>query len=212
MLSEVWVEGHYRDAHIQVSDWTDFDPSFWLLNGRSYPDTLAPNSYNPSAAGRPWTNGDGLLHPRTGTEALQYQPQSSLVTCNAGERVLLRISSLGYQNHTMTADGLTMTIVAKDATRLVKTDTAGVVSSNYLVTNSIELGPGESRDVIVTAPRHSGGSGTSGKGWDTYRLYDRNYRYASNSGGPDVGGMVTEIRVHPAGHLTPQTRTNEAVA
>ena len=39
MITELWSAAHYRDAHIQVSDWTDFDPSFWLLNGRAYPDT-----------------------------------------------------------------------------------------------------------------------------------------------------------------------------
>ena len=66
MLTELWSAAHFRDAHIQVSDWTDFDPSFWLLNGRGYPDTLAPNGDPRSAAaGR-----------------LQYQPISSLVHCN----------------------------------------------------------------------------------------------------------------------------------
>ena len=42
MMTELWSAAHYRDAHIQVSDWTDYAPSFWLLNGRGYPDTLAP--------------------------------------------------------------------------------------------------------------------------------------------------------------------------
>ena len=42
MLTELWSAAHYRDAHIQVNDWTDFDPSFYLLNGRTYPDTAAP--------------------------------------------------------------------------------------------------------------------------------------------------------------------------
>ena len=44
MLTEIFVEGHYRDAHIQTTDWTDFKASFWSLNGRSYPDTLAANA------------------------------------------------------------------------------------------------------------------------------------------------------------------------
>ena len=37
MITELWSAAHYRDAHIQVSDWTDYDPSFWLLNGRGLP-------------------------------------------------------------------------------------------------------------------------------------------------------------------------------
>lgn len=202
LLSEVWVEGHYRDAHIQVSDWTDFDPSFWLMNGRAYPDTLAPDGYA-TVTGLPWTSGE--LVPDAGHPVLKYQPQSSLVTCNAGERVLLRIASLGYQNHTMTVDGFPLTVVAKDATRLVKKDGA-TETSNYVVGNAVEVGPGESRDVIFTAPAHSGGADP-----DVYLLYDRNYRYASNSGGAGLGGMVTEIRVYPEGHLGAQARTNQAV-
>ena len=43
-LTEIFAEGHYRDAHIQTTDWTDFKASFWCINGRSYPDTLAPNA------------------------------------------------------------------------------------------------------------------------------------------------------------------------
>ncbi len=52
MLTELWSAAHYRDAHIQVNDWTDFDPSFCLLNGRAYPDTLAPNG-DPTVDRRP---------------------------------------------------------------------------------------------------------------------------------------------------------------
>ena len=61
MITELWSAAHYRDAHIQVSDWTDFDPSFWLLNGRAYPDTLA-RQRRPAAS------------PTAGR--LQYQPIS----------------------------------------------------------------------------------------------------------------------------------------
>ena len=46
-LTEIFAEGHYRDAHIQTTDWTDFKASFWCINGRSYPDTVKPNApYN----------------------------------------------------------------------------------------------------------------------------------------------------------------------
>ena len=43
-LSEIWLEGHWGDAHIQESHWYDFKADFSLLNGRVYPDTLLPNS------------------------------------------------------------------------------------------------------------------------------------------------------------------------
>ncbi len=177
MLTELWSAAHFRDAHIQVSDWTDFDPSFWLLNGRGYPDTLAPNG-NP-------------LSPAAGR--LQYQPISSLVHCNAGERVLLRMSNLGFQQHAMTVDNIDLTIIAKDASLLQGRDG----TRNYLDTNTVDVGPGESRDVLFTAPAPG-----------EYLLYDRNYCYLDNGGGPGYGGMMTKIVVEPAGTLGPQTRAN----
>jgi FtsP/CotA-like multicopper oxidase with cupredoxin domain len=178
MITELWSAAHYRDAHIQVNDWTDYDPSFWLLNGRAYPDTLAP-------IGDPTTTGAGRL---------QYQPISSLIRCNAGDRVLLRLANLGFQNHVMSVDNVDLTIVAKDASLLVGRDG----TKNYVVTNSVGIGPGESRDVIFTAPTTPG----------TYLLYDRKYSYLNNGGGPGYGGMLTEIRVGPPGSVPAQTQVN----
>jgi FtsP/CotA-like multicopper oxidase with cupredoxin domain len=178
MITELWSAAHYRDAHIQVNDWTDYDPSFWLLNGRAYPDTTAPNG-NPTstAAGR-----------------LQYQPISSLIQCNAGEKVLLRFANLGYENHVMSVDNIDLTIVAKDASLLKGRDG----TKNYITTNSVDVGPGESRDVIFTAPSAPG----------TYLLYDRKYSYLNNGGGAGYGGMLTEIRVGAAGTYPAQTVVN----
>ena len=177
MLTELWSAAHYRDAHIQVSDWTDYDPSFWLLNGRGYPDTTAPSGDPTStAAGR-----------------LQYQPITSLVRCNAGEKVLLRMSNLGYQNHAMTVDNIDLTVVAKDAALLKGRDG----TTNYLTTNTVDIGPGESRDVILTAP-----------GPGEYLLYDRNFSYLANGGGTGYGGMMTKILVGAPGTYGPQTTAN----
>ena len=193
MLNEIFVEGHYRDAHIQTTDWTDFNASFATMNGRTYPDTTKPNG-NPlvSTAGR-----------------LRYQPISSLITANAGERVLLRLSSLGYESHTMTVDAFPLTIVGKDAALLKN----GSVQ-NYITTNSVDVSPGESRDVIFTAPAYdagvSGGTDTHGR-YNTYLFYDRNFHDSGNAGGPGLGGMATEIRVYESGlpaQLDSQTSPN----
>jgi FtsP/CotA-like multicopper oxidase with cupredoxin domain len=165
MLTELWSAAHYRDAHIQVSDWTDYKASFWLMNGRGYPDTLQPNT-------------DPLVI--TGDPRLQYQPISSMVRCNTGDRVLLRMSNLGFQNHAMTVDNVDLTIVAKDASLLRGRDG----TTNYVTTNTVEIGPGESRDVLFTAPQAG-----------EYLLYDRTYAYASNGGGGGYGGMATKIVV-----------------
>ena len=177
MITELWSAAHYRDAHIQVSNWTDYDPSFWLLNGRGYPDTIA-------------ANGNPL---RTTAGRLQYQPISSAITCNSGDRVLLRMSNLGYQNHAMSVDTIDLQIVAKDASLLKGRDG----TTNYLTTNTVDVGPGESRDTIFVAP-----------GPGEYLLYDRQYSYLNNGGGPGYGGMMTKILVLPSGTLPPQTVAN----
>jgi len=177
MLTELWSAAHYRDAHIQVSNWTDYDPSFWLMNGRAYPDTLAGN-------GDPLSSVGGRL---------QYQPNSSLVQCNAGERVLLRLSNLGYQEHSMSVDDIDLQIVAKDASLLKGRDG----TTNYLTTNTVDIGPGESRDVIFVAP-----------GPGEYLLYDRRYSYLGNGGGPGYGGMMTKIVVAAPGTYPTQSTPN----
>jgi FtsP/CotA-like multicopper oxidase with cupredoxin domain len=187
MLTELWAEAHFRDAHIQTTDWTDYKPSFWLMNGRAYPDTLEPN-YDPMVDA-PDASPSGM--------SLQYNPISSLVKCNEGDKVLLRIANLGYEHHAMTLDGIPMTVVAKDASALVD-----LHHDLTYETNTVEVGPGESRDVIFTAPKNKG------NGPDTYRLYDRNYAYLSNAGGQGYGGQMTEVRVYAPGALGPQTAPN----
>ncbi len=188
MITELWSAAHYRDAHIQVSDWTDFDPSFWLLNGRAYPDTLAGNGSRSTT---------GSLVGPAGADAarLQFQPISSLIRCNTGERVLLRLSSLGYQNHSMTVDDIDLTIVAKDASLL--RGRGGGAPNNYITTNTVDIGPGESRDVIFVAPEPG-----------EYLLYDRRYSYLENGGGPGYGGMMTKIIVGAPGTYLTQTQPN----
>ena len=101
------------------------------------------------------------------------------------------MSNLGYQNHTMTCDQVELTTVAKDSTRLAN---AGV--NHYLTGSSVEIGPGESRDVIFTAPTVSQTT--------TFLFYDRNYAYLNNGGGSGPGGQMTHIVVHPPGDLPVQ--------
>jgi FtsP/CotA-like multicopper oxidase with cupredoxin domain len=177
MVTEIWAEAHYRDAHIQTTDWTDYAPSFWALNGRCYPDTLA-------------SNGDPLS---AAAGRLRYQPISSVVTANAGERVLLRLANLGYQNHAITVDGIDLQIVARDATLLRGRDG----TADYELTNTVDIGPGESRDVIFVAPSPG-----------TYLLYDRDYASLNNAGGGGYGGQMTEIRVSAPGTLPAQQQAN----
>ena len=112
--------------------------------------------------------------------------------------------NLGYEQHTMQMTGITMTVVGEDATHL----RGPCGASLYYDTANVYIGPGESRDVLFTAPTHSGGPGP-----DVYLLKNRNYHKLSNGGAVDpltgLGGMVTEVRVYPVGTLGAQTQPNQ---
>lgn len=189
LLTEIWSHQHWNAAHIQETDWSDYEPDFFLLNGRTYPYTLAPNG-----GGNDPVTGD-LIAP-SGYPELQYQPISSLIQANAGDRVLLRIANLGFKLQTMTLPGLDLRVVGKDATLLRGRDGSDL---SYR-TNNISIGPGESVDAIFTAPSVSTQT--------NYLFYNRNYNHLSNGGGPGYGGQMTEVRVFPAGTLPPQTQPN----
>jgi len=206
-LSEVWLKARWNGAHIQEHLWADFKADFSLLNGRVYPDTLLPNSPIDIAA-----STKSLVietDPDTGDlvvpsdPRLQYQPHSSLVTCEAGERVLLRFANLGFREAAMTLAGIKMRVVGRDATPMKGRD--GTDTSYE--TDTLLIGPGESFDVIFEAPAYIGG----GPGFDTYVLYNRRYTQVSNLSAGGAGGQRTEVRVYPAGGLGPQAHFNDAV-
>lgn len=71
--------------------------------------------------------------------------------------------------------------------------------------STVSFGAGESIDAIFTAPAFSGGSGSSGQGYDSYPLYDRAYERVNNLA---YGGRQTEIRVYPVGSRSPQWLPN----
>jgi FtsP/CotA-like multicopper oxidase with cupredoxin domain len=211
-LSEVWAESHWADAHIQLPEWSDYKADFALLNGRVYPDTLAPNAPYPDgpdawSPGMPWTKPympvkteiDGTLATNVGFEHLQYQPLSSLVECEAGELVALRFANLGFKEAAMTLDGIPMHVVGRDATPMVSSDGT---NTSY-ETNTINFNAGESFDVIITAPPHIGPDP-----YNVYMLYNRAFTRSNNLAAGGFGGQATEIRVYPAGTLPTQTAPN----
>jgi hypothetical protein len=219
-LSEIWILGHWNDAHIQESDWSLFKADFSLLNGRVYPDTLLPNSpvdlTAPSSAHSltfqiegPGATGirndppeevsvEGDLKTNPGLEHLQYQPHSALVTCNAGEKVLLRFANLGFREAVMTLAGISMKVVGRDATLMRSRDGT---DTSYM-TDTLLFGAGESFDVIFEAPAHS--TGVAGDPPDVYMLYNRRYTQENQS-----YGQRTEVRVYPAGTLEQQEYLNQ---
>ncbi|WP_457206985.1 multicopper oxidase domain-containing protein [Nocardioides sp. P5_C9_2] len=202
-LSEVWAEAHWADAHIQLPEWSDYRADFCLLNGRVYPDTIAPNgSIDPF---HPVRDASGDLIAPAGHPELQYQPHSSLVRCNQGDRVALRFANLGFREQAMSLSGLRMRVVGRDATPMRGRD--GTDTSYE--TDTLNIGPGESYDALFTAPAFSGGQGSSGAGYDTYMLFNRNYQGSNNLAPGGFGGQATEIRVHPPGVVGQQQYPND---
>ena len=215
LVTEWWSQGHYNDAHIQESDWTDFEPDICMFNGRTYPDTILPNgSYD--------SHGEPVPIPGIGAyraSQLRYQPISSLVRGKAGEKVLLRVGHLGYKEHSIRLDGIPMTIVGRDATHLQGRD--GTLL--HFQTSAMDIGPGESFDAIVTLPPYTAaGAQTDNYGsYNAYGLYDRDYGsngylIDGSAGGQWANfagqhtGMRTEVRVYDPNTttLTAQTEPN----
>jgi hypothetical protein len=219
-LSEVWCDSHWADAHIQLPEWSDYKADFAMLNGRVYPDTIAPHS--PLAIPTDLTKikalpvqtdpvtGDLVIpgsgvSPDTGDSSnahLQYQPLSSLITCNQGERVLLRFSNLGFRESSMTLAGIRMRVVGKDATPMRGIGTGGLrngADTSY-ETNTLSFGAGESFDALFTAPTYQG----NGTDPDIYVLYNREYERSNNLAPGGFGGQRTEVHVYPTATLSAQ--------
>jgi len=106
----------------------------------------------------------------------------------------------------MTLAGIKMRVIGRDATIMRGRD--GTDTSYE--TNTILIGPGESFDVLFTAPAFSGGSGSSGQGYDSYVLYNRRLTQVSNLSNDAIsnGGQRTEVHVYPGG-LAAQQYPNE---
>ena len=156
---------------------------------------------------------DSQLSPDA-TLRLAHQPNSSLIQANAGKRVLLRISNLGFDEHSLILPGLEMTMVGRDAKFLGQGrpdyfpggDARDDITAK---TYRVDIGPGESRDLIFTAPA-SGGGGNP----DVYPFYDRSILFlkkqdSASSALDGYGAMRTEVHVHPTGSLPAQAHPNQ---
>jgi FtsP/CotA-like multicopper oxidase with cupredoxin domain len=184
LLNEVWAHFHDGDRDIQETIPTDYDPQWFTMNGRCYPDTVRPN--NDPTFTTPNPNYDDVPD--------MSQPNSSLIQINPGERGLIRLANLGYQQHALELPGITMNVVGQDASLLRD----GTEDLSYR-TNTLYVGPGEARDVLFDAPAYDAArpSGSDTKGpYNVYHLKNRDWRRLSNLGASGPGGMQTEVRVY----------------
>ena len=173
---------HFVGMTFNPEGFTDMKDKYFLLNGRSYPDTVTPGPLETSAT-------DQALH--------FSQPLPSIINIPAGGRALLRISDLDVTEfQTLASLGIPMHVIAINA-KLLR-DQAG----NNLAydTNSITLGGGESLDVILDSctvrsnPSDPSSACTTAMPTGTYYLYTPNLDHLSNDA-ENFGGLMTEVHV-----------------
>ncbi len=181
---------HFVGMTFNPEGFSDMKDKYFLLNGRSYPDTINIGGYNDGSLGT--GNSDFVGQPRTSpafytqdADGVQRpsQPLPTVINIPAGGRALLRISDLDVSEYqTLASLGIPMQVIGINA-RLLR-DQAG--NNLYYNTNSITLGGGESIDVILDATGYSSGQ--------VFYLYTPNLDHLSNDA-ENFGGLMTEVRI-----------------
>jgi hypothetical protein len=173
---------HFVGMTFNPEGFADMKDKYFLLNGRSYPDTVNPDPLQTQSA-------DGVNH--------FSQPLPTIIKITRGQRALLRISDLNVSEyHTLASLGIPMQVIGYNA-KLLR-DQAG--NNLYYTTNSITLGGGESLDVILdtcavrATPTDPSSSCTTPMAAGTYYLYTPNLDHLSNDA-ENFGGQMTEVRV-----------------
>jgi len=163
---------HFVGMTFNPEGFTDMKDKYFLLNGRSYPDTVH----------------DGPLATQSTDGALHYaQPMSAIINIPVGGRALLRIADLDVTEYqTLASLGIPMQVIGLNA-KLLR-DQSG--NNLYYNTNSITLAGGESLDVILDASdttKYPSGS--------VFYLYTPNLDHLSNDA-ENFGGLMTEVRIN----------------
>jgi FtsP/CotA-like multicopper oxidase with cupredoxin domain len=200
LLNEIEERQHDADYSIQEFIMTDFDPQYFTLNGRCYPDTVRPNN----------DTSFRTFNENYSTNDMS-QPVSALVQINAGERGLLRLANLGYTIDAMQLPGIPMHVIGQDASLLRNGTGPSAVDTSYW-TDTLYMGPGEARDVLFDAPPYNAArpSGSDSVGpYNVYYFKNADWKKLVNKGATGPGGMMTEVRVYPAGTLLPQTSVGQ---
>jgi hypothetical protein len=172
---------HFVGMTFNPEMFVDMKDKYFLLNGRSYPDTVAPG---PQAS----MSSDGQLH--------YSQPMPALINIPVGGKALLRLVNLSVSEyHTLQSLGIRMKEVGFMA-KLLR-DQAGMNTEFY--TNSITLGGGESLDVVLDAS-DAGCGGIAGCSAQLYPagsvfyLYTPQLDHLSNDA-ENFGGLMTEVHI-----------------
>ncbi len=166
------------EAFAQMKD------KYFLLNGRSYPDTV--------------TQGP-LATQSSDTQVHYSQPLATVINIPAGKRALLRIDDLDVSEYqTLASLGVKMQVIGYNA-KLLR-DQAG--NNTGYFTNSITLGGGESLDVILDTclvrsnpADPSSACTTALPAGSVYFLYTPQLDHLSNDA-ENFGGLMAEVHVN----------------
>jgi FtsP/CotA-like multicopper oxidase with cupredoxin domain len=163
---------HFVGMTFNPEAFADMKDKYFLLNGRSYPDTI-------NSSAQLTQSSDGRVH--------YSQPMNSIINIPLGGKALLRISDLDVSEYqTLASLGIPMHVIGYNA-KLLR-DQAGNNLDYY--TNSITLGGGESLDVILDASNtalYPSGS--------VFYLYTPNLDHLSNDA-ENFGGLMTEVHIN----------------
>jgi len=183
---------HFVGMTFNPEDFIGMKDKYFLLNGRSYPDTvggyecgkISPETL-PACTGKAagtvvpgpmqTQSTDGTMHTS--------QPLPTVINIPLNGKALLRLSNLStVEFHTLASLGVPMTVVGMHA-RILR-DMAG--NNMMYRTNSITIGGGESADVILDATGLPVGS--------KFYLYTPSLDKLSNDA-ENFGGMMTEVNI-----------------
>jgi len=163
---------HFVGMTFNPEGFADMKDKYFLLNGRSYPDTVTAGPLQTMAA-------DGTGH--------FSQPLPAIINIPVGGKALLRISDLDVSEYqTLASMGIPMTVIGYNA-KLLRDQDGNNLSYK---TNSITLGGGESLDVILDASDTSKYS--TGQ---IFYLYTSNLDHLSNDA-ENFGGLMTEVHIN----------------
>jgi len=162
---------HFVGMTFNPEMFVDMKDKYFLLNGRSYPDTIAPG---PQAT----ISSDGQAH--------YSQPLPAIINIPYGGKALLRMVNLSVtEYHTIQSLGVPMHVVGWNAKLLRDQDG----NNTEYWTNSITLGGGESLDVILDASNTALLPANS-----TFYLYTPQLDHLSNDA-ENFGGLMTEVHI-----------------
>jgi FtsP/CotA-like multicopper oxidase with cupredoxin domain len=162
---------HFVGMTFNPEGFADMKDKYFLLNGRSYPDTTTPGPMQTVSA-------DGTDH--------FSQALPSIINIPAGKKALLRISDLDVTEYqTLASLGIPMEVIGLNA-KLLR-DQAG--NNLYYNTNSITLAGGESLDVILDAS-----DTTKYQSGQVFYLFTPQLDHLANDA-ENFGGLMTEIHI-----------------